>query len=189
MKSPCRGFLGCLAISSLFACAARAQRPQITTFVQGDGLPSSRIVDLEQHPSGRLWILSRGGVTHFDGHAFRPVPRAGLTDRELQGLEIDAGGRPWTVTRWIGPHVYHLDGERQADGDVFFVADNGAGIDPCYHEKIFGLVERLDPAQEGTGVGLALVKRIVELHGGLIWVETGLEGRGSTFCFTLPPSG
>ena len=67
------------------------------------------------------------------------------------------------------------------------VRDNGLGIDPRYQEKIFGLFERLDPqASDGTGIGLALVKRIVELHGGRIWVESEGRGRGSTFCITLP---
>lgn len=70
--------------------------------------------------------------------------------------------------------------------DSFFVADNGAGIDPLYHEKIFNLFDKLDPASEGTGVGLALVKRIVELHGGRVWVESAGVGQGSCFCFTLP---
>ena len=74
------------------------------------------------------------------------------------------------------------------DGDevVFYVRDNGMGIDPTYHEKVFGLFEQLDPQFEGTGIGLALVKRIVEIHGGRIWVESEGEGHGSTFCFTLP---
>ncbi len=78
-------------------------------------------------------------------------------------------------------------GERLAGaGEVCcYVLDNGIGIDPRYHEKVFGLFERLDQATEGTGVGLALVKRIVELHGGRVWVESEGRGRGSTFCFTL----
>ncbi len=70
---------------------------------------------------------------------------------------------------------------------VLFIRDNGRGIEAKYHEKVFGLFERLDPeASEGTGIGLALVKRIVEIHGGRIWVESEGRGRGSTFCFTLP---
>ena len=69
---------------------------------------------------------------------------------------------------------------------VCSVADNGVGIDSKYHDKIFGLFDRLDPASEGTGIGLALVRRIVEVHGGRIWVESKGTGHGSTFHFTLP---
>ncbi|MFZ2644430.1 MAG: ATP-binding protein [Verrucomicrobiia bacterium] len=69
---------------------------------------------------------------------------------------------------------------------VFFVRDNGMGIDPRYHGKIFNLFEKLDPKAEGTGLGLALVKRIVELHQGRIWVESTGLGQGASFCFTLP---
>jgi two-component system, LuxR family, sensor kinase FixL len=68
--------------------------------------------------------------------------------------------------------------------NAYFVRDNGMGIAPEYHQKIFGLFEKLDPASEGTGIGLALVKRIVEVHGGEIWVESEL-GKGATFFFTL----
>jgi signal transduction histidine kinase len=66
-----------------------------------------------------------------------------------------------------------------------FVRDNGIGIEPQYHERIFGLFNRLDPSIDGTGIGLALVKRIVEIHGGRIWIISN-PGKGATFYFTLP---
>jgi PAS domain S-box-containing protein len=69
---------------------------------------------------------------------------------------------------------------------VFFVRDNGLGIEPRYHEQVFGLFNQLDAQTEGTGIGLALVQRIIELHGGKIWVESAGLGQGSTFCFILP---
>ena len=76
--------------------------------------------------------------------------------------------------------------ETRAAETVFFVRDNGVGIDPRHQAKVFGLFEKLDPKAEGTGIGLALVKRIVELHGGRIWVESPGLGKGSCFYFTLP---
>ncbi len=78
-----------------------------------------------------------------------------------------------------------IGGRSQDGGTVCYVWDNGPGIDPRYHEKIFGLFERLDHSYEGTGIGLSLVKRIVEHHGGRIWVESDGLGHGATFCFTL----
>ncbi len=68
---------------------------------------------------------------------------------------------------------------------VFYVKDNGIGISPEYHERIFRLFDKLDTSSEGTGVGLALVKRIVEFHGGRVWVESN-AGKGAAFYFTLP---
>jgi signal transduction histidine kinase len=72
---------------------------------------------------------------------------------------------------------------------VICVRDNGAGIDPAHQARIFELFHRLDPRIEGTGLGLALARRIVETHGGRLWVESAGAGCGSTFCFTLqrPP--
>jgi PAS domain S-box-containing protein len=77
-------------------------------------------------------------------------------------------------------------GLREENGrQVFFVQDNGPGIEPKYHDNIFGLFNRLNTLVPGTGIGLALVKRIIEVHGGSVWVESDGHGNGSTFCFTV----
>ncbi len=78
-------------------------------------------------------------------------------------------------------------GARQQDGQmVFYVSDNGIGIEAQYQEKVFDLFEKLDPDSEGTGIGLAVVKRIIETHGGHIWIESKGVDQGTCFCFTLP---
>jgi len=77
--------------------------------------------------------------------------------------------------------------EGEEDGKpIFYVKDNGIGIEPGNHEKIFSLFDKLDPHSEGTGVGLTLVKRILEVHGGRIWMESAGKDLGTTFYFTLP---
>lgn len=75
-----------------------------------------------------------------------------------------------------------------ARGTVIYVKDNGIGIEPQFQGRIFGLFEQLSPTSDGTGIGLALVKRIIETHGGKIWVESEGMGKGSAFCFTIPDS-
>jgi len=78
-------------------------------------------------------------------------------------------------------------GVRDEDGArVFFVRDNGKGIDPRFRDRVFGLFEKLDPGSDGSGVGLALVRRIVDLHQGRVWVESAGTGQGTAVCFTLP---
>ena len=77
----------------------------------------------------------------------------------------------------------------RSDGDepAFFVRDNGMGIDPDQHEKVFELFYKIDGGSEGTGVGLTIVNRIIEVHGGRMWIESG-EGQGCTIYLTLPLS-
>lgn len=76
--------------------------------------------------------------------------------------------------------------ETKNDLHYISIKDNGIGIHPDYHEKIFSLFDQLNKESDGTGVGLALVKRIVEFHDGKIWVESDGPGTGSNFVFTLP---
>lgn len=80
------------------------------------------------------------------------------------------------------PHI-EIGVRRDDIQPIFYVRDNGVGIAKEYQEMIFGLFDKLDQHSDGTGIGLALIKRIIELHGGRIWVESEL-GKGATFYFT-----
>ena len=88
--------------------------------------------------------------------------------------------------RGLDPPKIHVSARRRDSGWIFFVQDNGIGIDPEYAQQIFGVFKRLHGHDyPGTGIGLAICQRIVERYGGRIWVES-TPGEGSLFCFTLP---
>ncbi len=83
------------------------------------------------------------------------------------------------------PHI-RISAETGGEMPVFSVRDNGIGIDPKYLNRIFNLFEKLTPSMPGTGIGLPIIRRIIEVHGGKIWAESEGPGMGTTIRFTLP---
>jgi light-regulated signal transduction histidine kinase (bacteriophytochrome) len=129
------------------------------------------------------------------------LPEAGAEvtrDAELPTLEVDRARVVMLLQNLVGNAVKYRHPERACrvqvgavrEGEewVVSVRDNGIGIEPRFHERIFVIFQRLHTRSEypGTGIGLALCKKIVERHGGRIWVESAL-GAGSVFRFTLSP--
>jgi len=99
----------------------------------------------------------------------------------INGIKYNDKALPTIRVGW------QKDARSNSNSATFFVEDNGIGIEARYQERVFGIFEKLNPREdyEGTGAGLAICKRIVEEHGGTIWVESEV-GKGSTFYFTIP---
>ena len=124
-------------------------------------------------------LESRAEVTH------EPLPSVAGDAPQLVQLLQNLIGNAIKFRAEAAPRV-HVSVERHARTWTFAVADNGIGIDAKYFERIFVIFQRLHTRDRypGTGIGLAICKKIVERHGGKIWVES--SPRGSTFRFTLP---
>jgi light-regulated signal transduction histidine kinase (bacteriophytochrome) len=116
----------------------------------------------------------------------QPLPTVRAVESQLQQLFQNLISN---ALKYKGNRPAHIEvGCMEEDTQwKFYVKDNGIGIDPKYFEKIFIIFQRLHDKREysGTGIGLAICKKIVEKHGGTIWVESQ-PGQGSTFYFTLP---
>jgi PAS domain S-box-containing protein len=126
-------------------------------------------------------IMERGVTVHID----TGLPMAyGDRPRLLEVLQNLMDNATKFMGTQADPQI-EVGQAGEEDGDpIFYVRDNGIGIAPEHFDRVFGLFNKLDPRSDGTGIGLALVKRIIEVHGGRIWVQSQV-GTGSTFFFTL----
>jgi len=141
--------------------------------------------------------IAREAVEAVDGR----IRARGVEVRVADGLPVVRGDRTRLVevvqnladnaVKFMGAQEHPVvEIGARATGETgratLFVRDNGIGIEPELAERVFGLFAKLDASSEGTGIGLALVRRIVEVHGGKIWIESAGRGSGSAFLFTLP---
>lgn len=177
--------------------------------IQDNVSKMSRLIDGLLDYSSLSWLAltkkkirpaesARGAYAELSGLA--PERRVDLKIAELPECEADAVllRRVFTnllsnalkFTRDRDPAVIQVGCRKESGEDVYFVQDNGAGFDMEYSAKLFRVFQRLhSPAEfEGTGVGLAIVQRIVQRHGGRVWAE-GKVDEGAVFCFTLGDSG
>ena len=155
---------------------SRVERQDVEgTATDGEAVLEQAVRDL------RLTIAESGAVVTHD-----PLPTVvtvpGQLKQVLENLLSNA-----LKFRGPAPPRIHLAAQRHGPEWVFSVRDNGIGLDPQYAHRIFQMFQRLHTRREypGTGIGLAICKRIVERHGGRIWVESE-PGQGATFFFTLP---
>jgi signal transduction histidine kinase len=117
---------------------------------------------------------------------YDPLPTVGADAIQMSRLFQNLIGNALKFRGKEAPNI-RISAERNENGWIFSVQDNGMGIDRPDLERIFAVFQRLHTREEypGTGIGLAICKRIVERHGGKIWVRSE-KGKGSTFCFTIP---
>jgi PAS domain S-box-containing protein len=134
------------------------------------------LVDLIQRKEAV--VLTEGSLPQVVGDPQRITQL--LSNLVANGLKYNQSAAPQVV-------IGQAEDERETEHAVIYVRDNGIGIEAQHHQRIFGLFRRLHEGEqyEGTGAGLAICKKIVEAHGGRIWVKSQ-PGHGSTFFFTLP---
>jgi light-regulated signal transduction histidine kinase (bacteriophytochrome) len=147
--------------------------------------PTSSEIALEQALANLQMTIveSEAAVSHD------PLPMIWADATQLVQLFQNLVGNALKF-RGAQPLRVHISAEQREQEWLFAVSDNGIGIESQYAERIFVIFQRLHSQAEypGTGIGLALCKRIVERHGGHIWVESQ-PGQGATFYFTWPATG
>jgi light-regulated signal transduction histidine kinase (bacteriophytochrome) len=130
--------------------------------------------------------LRRGEPARAVAIHVRPLPSAVADATMVRQVLANLIGNAWKFTRRSTGATIEVGSTMQHGETVYFVKDNGAGFDMKYADKLFGVFQRLHSATdfEGTGIGLATVRRIISRHGGRVWAE-GVVDQGATFYFTL----
>jgi signal transduction histidine kinase len=163
-------------INDLLAFSRVGRNPGEHVVVPAGELVDGALANLEVALS-----LSGGRVVHDD------LPKVSAEPALLTAVFQNLVGNALKFHGEVPPEV-RVTADRDGDDWVFSVRDNGIGIDAEYADRIFALFQRLHSrsAYPGTGIGLAMCRRIVEYHGGRIWLDTETSGEGATFRFTLP---
>jgi PAS domain S-box-containing protein len=166
-------------IDDLLAFSRLGRKGLETTPVDMEALADSVVSQLKALEPERAIVIERGML---------PAARGDIA--LLQQAVANLVSNALKFTRRKPDARVEIGSKKEAGGCVYYVADNGAGFDMQYSKKLFGVFQRLHGADEfeGTGIGLALVQRIITRHGGRVWAE-GKLGEGATFYFTLPDSG
>lgn len=143
------------------------------------------LVDAEGALQGALLMIDAAVQSSGAQITNEPLPSVHFDFAQLTQVFRQLIANAITFRGSVPPKI-HISAADTEDAVQFSVRDNGAGIDSRYHEQIFGMFKRLHGREfPGTGMGLAIVKRIVEQRGGKIWVESA-TGEGATFHFTVP---
>ena len=164
-------------IDDLLTLSRPFRQPGRPSRVDVDGLVKEIVAEAQ------LTLHAKGATVEVE----KGLPDVLAESTRMRQVFVNLLGNALKFNESERPHV--KIGVRSTAGDraTFYVQDNGIGIDPRYHERIFDIFQRLNPREqyEGTGAGLAVVERVVQTLGGTVWVESEL-GAGATFLFTLP---
>ncbi|HEY3897492.1 MAG TPA: PAS domain S-box protein [Chthoniobacter sp.] len=162
-------------IDDLLTFSRLSRSPLARREVDSEKLVSAVLDDLEHQIAGRKMEIRRGTLPACEGD-----------QSLLKQVWVNLLSNAFKYTLRSPEPVVEIGSMEQEGETVYFVRDNGAGFDMRYAKKLFGVFQRLHRAEdyEGTGVGLAIVQRIVHRHGGRVWAEAAVN-QGATFYFTL----
>jgi signal transduction histidine kinase len=165
-------------IEDLLAFARLGRQPLKTRRVELEELVNQTLAELRAGSGDRRIDVAVGRLGAVD--ADPPMLRQALANLLGNAIKFTRGRDPAVI------EVGRRDEPAAGGGAVYYVKDNGAGFDMRYHDKLFGVFQRLHGADEfeGTGVGLAIVHKVITRHGGQVWAESQ-PGAGATFYFTL----